>query len=372
MKIFSIREILPKLPDLFLRRRLSFSFEQVPLEAKALTLKKIGNFFMAGLNQYILPSRPLGYPVIAQVEPVNFCNLSCPLCLTVSQNASRPRSRLSLDTFKTFIDETGEYLLLIVLWNWGEPFLHPDILRIIEYAKSKNIVVYSSTNGNVKLDDDQAEKIVDSGLDSLVFAVDGATQETYGKYRKGGNLQLLLSNIKTIVKTKKRKKSETPLINMRFVAMRHNEKELPQMKQLAEELAVDYFTIKTAVMHPSIGQTLDKSYVPENPRYRMYEYEAEGYHRKQKPFTCMRPWKRITIDSSGEIISCEYDYRNLHSFGNLKPGRSSLSIWKGHRARTVRNHFNLGNNDFYHCKDCVYKNRAADDCTVEKISISQR
>ena len=78
MKIFSIRDVVPQLPNIFFRRRMKFYFELLPFEVKGLSARKIRNFFLAGLNQFFLPFKPFGYPVIAQVEPTNFCNLSSP------------------------------------------------------------------------------------------------------------------------------------------------------------------------------------------------------------------------------------------------------------------------------------------------------
>jgi radical SAM protein with 4Fe4S-binding SPASM domain len=154
--------------------------------------------------------------------------------------------------------------------------------------------------------------------------------------------------------------------------MKHNEKELPLARKLAEELNVDFFTLKTVDMHPSLGENLDNIYIPENQKYRRYEYESGTYKRKQKSFTCMRPWKRITIDALGEIIMCEYEYKDLLSFGNLNTEKSAVSIWGENKAKNLRRKFNLGNNDFYLCKDCTYKNRVANDCTVELMSLREK
>jgi MoaA/NifB/PqqE/SkfB family radical SAM enzyme len=364
MKIFKFEDILPELPSILVGRRLKFEFERIPFEVKGLNRKKIHNFFLAGLNQFFLPPRPLGHPVIAQVEPANFCTLSCPLCFTTSETAARPSGLLSFDKFKAFMDELGDYLLLIVLWNWGEPFLNPDLFKMISYAKSKNIVVHSSTNGQVRFDDATAGQLVETGLDSLVFGIDGATQETYGQYRKGGNLKNVLENVKTVVRAKKRTGSRIPRLTLRFVVMRHNERELPSAHRLAEELGVDFFAVKTADMPAALGKNLDSYFAPGNRAYRRYEYEKESFRRINKPFTCMRPWKRITLDALGEIIPCEYDYKNLHSFGGTKDGQSAFSIWKGAEAGEFRKKFYKGNNNYYLCKNCTYKNRVAEDCTI--------
>ena len=217
------------------------------------------------------------------MEPANFCNVSCPLCFTASENGSRPESVLSYEKFKDFIDENGDYLLLIVLWNWGEPFLNPALLKMIAYAKSKNIVLHSSTNGNVKFSDATADLLVDSGLDSLVFGIDGATDETYRQYRRGGNLPLVLENIRTVVKAKKRRASATPFLTLRFVVMHHNEKEWPSALRLAEELGVDYFALKTVDMPPALGKDLDSYFAPHHPQYQRYEYESGSFNRKKSP-----------------------------------------------------------------------------------------
>jgi radical SAM protein with 4Fe4S-binding SPASM domain len=369
MKIFNFKDIAPELPGLIFRRRLKFKFERIPFEVEGLAPKKVANFFLAGLNQYLLPAKPLGRPVIAQVEPANFCNLSCPLCLTTSETGARPAGRLSLEKFQQFVDDLGDYLLLLVLWNWGEPFLNPDLPKMISYAKSKKIVVHSSTNGQVKFDGAGAGDLVESGLDSLVFGTDGATPETYTKYRKGGNLERVLENIRILVREKERRGSLNPRLTLRFVAMRQNEEELPLAYRLAQELGVDYFAVKSVDMPPVLGRNLDSSFAPGTPAYQRYEYDGESFRRKKRPFTCMRPWKRITMDALGEIIPCEYDYKNIHTFGNLTNGQTALSAWKGSRARKFRKGFHRGNNSYYLCQNCTYRDRVAEDCTIALIPL---
>jgi radical SAM protein with 4Fe4S-binding SPASM domain len=369
MKIFKLRDIVPRLPALFFKGQFDFEFELLPYRARNIGLRKAANFFLAGLNQYVLPSQPLGYPVIAQVEPANVCNLSCPLCLTSSITKSRKPAIMAFETFKKFIDECGNHLLLLILWNWGEPFLNPNLITMIAYAKASGIVVHTSTNGNVPLDETQVEALVDSGLDSLVVAVDGASQETYEKYRQRGRLDQVILNIKNILRVRKAKGLTTPRINMRFVVMRHNEGEVQEARNLARKLGVDFFTLKTVDMHPDEGLELDKAYAPKKNAYRRYEYDKDTFTRKEIPFVCMRPWKRVTLDVSGEVIACEYDYKNIHSFGNID-FKGTLNAWKSKVSKDFRNVFNQGHNDFYLCRNCTYKNSITDDCTVERLTLT--
>jgi radical SAM protein with 4Fe4S-binding SPASM domain len=370
LKIFDLREVAFKIPALLLKRQFDFEFELLPYHVQDIGLRKGSNFFLAGLNQYLLPGKPLGYPVIAQVEPANYCNLACPLCLTTSITKSRPRALLAFETFKRFIDACGDYLLHLIFWNWGEPFLNPEFIRMIAYAKSKGIVVHTSTNGNVPLDAAAVEALVDSGLDSLVVAVDGITQETYEKYRYGGRLERVISNIQNIVRVRSAKGAVTPRINMRFVVMRHNEAEVSQARHLARVLGVDYFTLKTVDMPSDRGHELDKRFAPGKSDYQRYAYDKDTFNRKPIPFVCMRPWKRITLEASGEVLACEYDYKNQYSFGNIiKMG--TIDAWKSTAAGSFRRAFNLGNNSYSMCRQCTYKNRVAGDCTVERHTIGR-
>ena len=212
-----------------------------------------------------------------------------------------------------------------------------------------------------------AEGLVTSGLHSVMFAVDGATQETYGTYRKGGHLELVLENIRTIVRAKRRNGSLTPCLTIRFIVMKHNEKELPLIKQLAKELDVDFLTIRVVTTPMVFDEHMADMFLPENLKYR--KYRIENAHEERKHFTCMRPWKRVTLSSEGCIISCEFDHKDLHPFGNVQTGKSIVSIWKGKQAREFRRMFHAGANDFYHCKKCNYKKTRLEECTIERMYV---
>ncbi len=155
-----------------------------------------------------------------------------------------------------------------------------------------------------------------------------------------------------------------PQLTVRFVAMKQNEAELPLVKKMARELGVDFFSVKSVDMPEPQGSRLDQIYRPEQTKYRRYEYLPGTYIRQQRSFQCMRPWKRITLDALGEVISCEYDYKNQLSFGSILGGQSALSVWKSVASRAFRRHFQRGHNDYYHCKDCTYKNMIGEDCIL--------
>ena len=101
--------------------------------------------------------KAFGLPVLLQIEPTNMCNLGCPLC-PVSQKMLRRESRhMRLDEFKKIIDEVQDHVLLLVLWNWGEPLMNPELPQMIRYAADRGIRTVTSTNAHFLRNDRSCE-----------------------------------------------------------------------------------------------------------------------------------------------------------------------------------------------------------------------
>ena len=156
---------------------------------KYIGLKKLSNFFVIGIqHQFLKNSKIVGYPTRLVIDPINLCNLKCPLCPTGQGKTGQPKGRMKLSDFKKIIDELGDYLYEIDLFNWGEPFLNNKIYEIINYAHQKRIQVNISSNLS-SFDKKNAKKLVESGLDNLIVSLDGASQESLTKYRCGGDFE---------------------------------------------------------------------------------------------------------------------------------------------------------------------------------------
>jgi uncharacterized Fe-S cluster-containing radical SAM superfamily enzyme len=111
---------------------------------------------------------------------------------------------MDFELFKKVIDESPG-LEHLCMHNWGEPLLHKDIFRMIDYAKAAGIAwVVMNTNGTL-LTDKMIQRIVESGLDIIRFSIDGSA-ETFKKIR-GVELQKIETNI---IKLKKAKELHCP------------------------------------------------------------------------------------------------------------------------------------------------------------------
>ena len=159
---------------------LDFKWENIPA-------KKYDNF----LKMKDIEANPdcfhvEGYPYMLQIEPTNRCNLQCPLCPAGTNRLERERRDLTLDEFKTIIDDMEDYLLFLILWEWGEPFMHPQLPEIINYAHERDIKTLTSTNAHFLHDEEYLKRILQSGLTTLIIAIDSLEQERYEVYAKKG------------------------------------------------------------------------------------------------------------------------------------------------------------------------------------------
>src|SRR6186713_3713725 len=215
-----------------------------------------------------------GYPVSISFEPTTSCNLRCPECPSGLRAFTRPTGMLERNFFKETIDQLHKQLLYLVFYFQGEPFLNPDFLVMVKYASSKKIYTATSTNAHY-LNDDNARRTIESGLDRLIISIDGTTQEVYEQYRVGGNLSKVIEGTKNIIKWKKELKSKTPFIVFQFLVVKPNEHQIEDVKKLGKEIGVDAVWFKTAQVYDY--EKDPNKLIPTIDKYSRYKKTETGH-----------------------------------------------------------------------------------------------
>lgn len=290
-----------------------------------------------------------GFPYMLQIEPTNTCNLSCPLCPVSGNRLERKPQHMSMADFKSIIDDMEPYLLFLILWDWGEPFMNQELPHMIKYASDRDIRTVTSTNAHFLSNSPYVEEILQSGLTNLIVAIDSLHEENYTAYRKNGDLGKALDGLRNLLRLKKKLKSKT-LVNLRMVIMKYNEHELDDMRSLAKSLKVDYFTVKT--VNPSCGaSSMDQEILPSNPEFRRYEYKEGTYERERINTHCRRIWLMSNIFSNGDVVPCCYDYNCEMKVGNIHEKPLS-EMWNSSAYRDLRKNIYCNNDSIPKCRDC--------------------
>ncbi|MBD3383819.1 radical SAM protein [candidate division KSB1 bacterium] len=353
-----------------LHRKVTIYSDGIPFTFKNVPFHKLLNWLRLETGIALKRKKVWGLPTHSQIEPTNLCNLRCALC-PVTDGFERPTGKMSLNTFTSFIDQVGDYLFIILLWDWGEPFLNPDVYKMIEYAVKKDIAVISSTNGHPFANEREAEKLVKSGLSSLIFAVDGTTQESYERYRKGGNLETVMRGIENLVAIKKRLSCDKPFINLRFIVMHDNEHEIPAVIEMGRKLGVDAVSLKTLNPHGDIinDHELGNVYLPENPHFRRFIYESNKEKRiKLKTNPCKAMWNCPILHFNGTVSVCTFDPNDRRVMGNIHETKFE-KIWKNRQYRQQRNQFRSDYTQLKSCDCCTnaFKGGLLSEETISEV-----
>ena len=208
--------------------------------------KKDETLLMAGVLHC---SKAFVAPEVLHVDLTNMCNFDCIACWCRSPllgDKAMPEweRKLTLPTglLKNVFDEIFGMggLKYVKLVGGGEPFMHPDILEIVEYIKSKDRKVQIDINTNFSLVDRQvAQRLIELGVDSLTVSIWAGSPGIYSAIRPN-QTEATFYRIKEVLgfiyKRKKELDIQHPRITIHDVILKTNYKDILNMINFAIEI----------------------------------------------------------------------------------------------------------------------------------------
>lgn len=293
---------------------------------------------------------PKGLPISISFEPTTSCNLRCPECPSGLRSFTRPTGMLEVSLFKKTMDELADTLLYLIFYFQGEPYLNPHFLELVHYASKKKIYTATSTNAHY-LNEENARKTVESGLDRLIISIDGTSQETYEAYRIGGNLEKVLEGTKNIIKWKRKLKSATPFVIFQYLVVKPNQHQLAEVELLGKNFGVDAVWFKTAQIYDyENGSEL----IPTIDKYARYKLQNDGkYAIKNKLINhCWKMWHSAVITWDGLVVPCCFDKDAEYRMGSLKKNSFS-NVWNSSVYLAFRKSLIKSRGEIEMCKNCT-------------------
>jgi len=306
------------------RRRQSWCFSWNP--------KKLLNLIVALWDFAWGSSKSHAYPPMVKIDTTPLCPLRCTVCVHADYDRLPPQRftgdmKMSMDMYRSIIDEIGDYSFGVSLYYLGDPFMHPQILEMCSYAKEQGVATHISSACSFRWSDKFIDRIVDSGLTHLTVCIDGITQESFGATRVGGRIEWVLDNLHRILQARARKKSLHPIIEVQYIKFIHNAGELEEARRMLEGWGVDDFwdfwgsTHNYADQTRAIGEPLPK----------------------KRPPRCFEPWFVPTVKWDGDVLPCchfrlamQYSPgRDCHTIGNIKDG-GLLAMWHSPEYERIR------------------------------------
>ncbi|MBL7764453.1 MAG: SPASM domain-containing protein [Chitinophagaceae bacterium] len=309
-------------------------------------LKVLSSFYV---TKWLQKPVQWGVPFSISFEPTTSCNLRCPECPSGLRAFTRPIGMLEKDFFTKTIEELHKDMMYLIFYFQGEPYLNPDFLEMVKFAAQKKIYTATSTNAHY-LNDDNARKTVESGLDRLIISIDGTTQEVYQQYRVGGKLEKVLEGARNIVKWKKELKSKKPYVFFQFLVVKPNEHQIEDIKRLAKEVGVDDVRFKTAQIYDyKNGHEL----IPTLDKFSRYKKQDDGTYTIKNSLEnhCWKLWHACVISWDGLVVPCCFDKDADYRLGDLKQD-SFRAIWQSDTYKAFRKKLITGRKNIDICANC--------------------
>lgn len=328
------------------------------------SLKKYWNFLKVEWARMRGAEVVNGYPYVLKIESTNICNLECPFCLDRDRSVfqgegMRGFGRMKAPFFKQVVDQLAPYAFNVNMYGSGEPLLFPEAFEMMRYAADKGIGVRISSNLSMRdFTDEQAEKVVTSGIEHLIVSCHGASQETYEKYMIGGNFERVTNNMRKLVAARKRLGRKLPFIDWQFLLFRHNQHEVPKAKAMAEDIGIDFLRL----IYPNIppehkeewkprpeGEATDYQPVPKAAGAATQNGSAAKAAAPQAAQTkrirvekCSWPYRSIYFNWDGGILPCcDGTTKPAYDLGKFDADMKIDDIWNGADYRNVRRYANF-------------------------------
>ena len=265
-------------------------------------------------------------PLCIDLELASVCDLACPHCFR--QTVATPDKIMSKKLAFKLIDQAAELKVPSMKFNWrGEPLLNPSIYEIIDYAKSRGILETIINTNATELDEEASKKIINSGLDIMIYSFDGGTKSSYEKMRPGrfkeNTFNKVIKNIRKFSEVKNKLNAKFPRTKIQMVLTKDTRNEQNKFFELFKD-TVDDVSVKQYSERGGKLKDIDEK-IKTKTIQKLKNKQIENAEVlfdidntifiSQERLPCEQPFQRLQITYDGKVSMCCYDWGSSHSVG---------------------------------------------------------
>ncbi|MBC8551051.1 MAG: radical SAM protein [Candidatus Brocadiales bacterium] len=306
---------------------------------------------------------PETLPKYVQISLTNYCNLSCTMC--IRNYIDVDRRHMPWDDFVEIVDKL-EGVEQIALAGMGESLTHPKIFDAVKYCKEKGYKVQLTSNALLLGQNDNIEKIIQSGIDSMSFSVESVSKD----YELGHNNSEAARNIENLIKRKNILNSETPKVVIQPILFKEKVNDVYEVIEWAKKIGAQRVNIVRVdlrfvsnMSRPNVDE--EKKIFKEFARLRkkldfridcLQDQVFDGlqgfFYKHTKHLFGLDSWcyrfqDFVYIDVNGNVHPCCLDKDQI--VGNLLE-ESLADIWRGKKFNYLREN----QEKFTYCQKCDF------------------
>ena len=278
------------------------------------------------------------FPSQIIVDVCEVCNYECTHCpqSIFKRGKGFSGAFLSEELNKKIVDEVathGKNMTQQIRYTAkGEPFMHPSILSMLEYAVNYSGTFVSITTNGSLLDNDIMTRLLKMNLGLIDISLDALNDDTYSNIRRKGNLALVRDNVLLMLKLKEKLNASTRII-VSFIEQELNTLESDGFKKYWEDNGVDYVVIRK--LHSAGG------------------FMSKGPNETFGIIPCVYPWERIALNAKGKLDYCAQSWEGKTVIPGTYADTTVRDIWNGTEYSTLRKEHLCGEYySFTFCQDC--------------------
>ena len=261
------------------------------------------------------------------IEIIRKCPNYCIHCSSVS--SINCNEKISFDMFKKVIDGAKNLDLKTLCFSGGEPFLHEDILEMVEYANSKGLKTYIYTSGiyiDKKGRRTSIPKFILSKLNGivtkLIFNIESVSEENYNYIMGTRNCFQYLKQ--SIIDARK----EDIICESHFVPMKLNINEIEDTILFCKNIGISKISFLRLVPHGRALLNKEVILLNDNElkflKERLIELQKKYNNsiRIGVPLSgnindaqCEAAIGKLNIKYDGYVYPCEV-FKNVHGFSD--------------------------------------------------------
>ncbi len=266
-------------------------------------------------------------PLCIDIEIAAICDLACGFCYR--ESIATPDKIIKSKLFYKIIDQAANLGVPSIKLNWrGEPLLHPKICDFIEYAKNKGILEVIINTNATQLTKKMSSKLINAGLDYMIYSFDGGTKETYEKMRPGrfkaNKFEDVYNNIKNFSEIRKNLKAKFPRTKIQMIMTEdtfdEQEKFFNLFNEYVDEVTVTQYSERGGNFN-DLTNTEKKTYKRLLKQFNLengtpYLKDSDGKIKVSlSRKACEQPYQRLMITYDGRVSMCCFDWGAMHSIG---------------------------------------------------------
>lgn len=339
-----------------------FTYRSMRYRAFVENPNRLKNYILAENEVY---SEKVSFlPYIIDVEPNSRCNFRCIMCQVSDWERGQRARDMKLEEFKELIDNNPQ-LIEIKLQGMGEPLLHKDFVKMIEYASERNIWVRTVVNGSLLHVRNHVERLIDSGVGEIQASVDGANKEVFEAVRRNSNFERVVENFTSL--NRYANKKDRPYTRMWVVLQRQNRHQIFDFVELAKKMEFKRLTFSLSLGDWGQGIWKERKSVMQVMSFTEEEEEqlletakdndidisiwniSNKYSPESLDSLCAWPFTRTLISSDMKVgPCCMIGNPDIAAFGD---GNDIAKTWNGKEYRDFRRNHIQGKIPKF-CENC--------------------